>query len=59
MSKVIQLEFELNNIEYAALMEHEKVRGRLSNFVFVEICEKFGMGFITKFNIEEKEDEQE
>lgn len=56
MSKIIKIELEMDDDEYAEFLEGDLVQGDLSNFLFAELCQNLGMGFLTSISVEESEE---
>ncbi len=56
MGKIIKIELEMDNGDYIEFLEGGLVQGDLSNFLFAELCQNLGMGFLTSVIVEESEE---
>jgi len=59
MTKVIKIELEIEDDEFEELMEHELIQGDLHSFLFADLCQNYGMGFLTHFSIGKVNKERE
>lgn len=51
MSKIITIELEIEDDEFKEFMSREDVQGNFGEWVFGEICQNHGLGFMTSFSI--------
>lgn len=53
--KRITIELEIDEEEYNEFMEGEEVQGDLRNWLFAEICQNHGLGFLSDLTVEDVE----
>jgi hypothetical protein len=53
--KIITMQFELTDEEYGEFLDQEEVNGNLREWVFGEICQNQGFGFLTSLTVEDSE----
>lgn len=55
MAKKVTLEFSFDDDEFEEFMEGEYVQGDLSSWVFAEMCQNQGFGFLTACRVENED----